>query len=175
MFKMNNEITNNATPSSTRNDAADDSGSSGNGKKTGIWARLKYVLSGSNDTSLREALEEYVDKQDEESDRDPVSKQEKELLANTLKIRSMPVSKVMVPRADIVAIDINTDNKDLFALLASKQYSRIPVYEGSLDEVLGTIHLKDIIGAMVKGEKIILKDLLTEIPIVSPFILSSIL
>jgi CBS domain containing-hemolysin-like protein len=74
----------------------------------------------------------------------------------------------MIPRADIVAVEENTTAKELLQLLTEKQYSRIPVYRETLDDVLGTIHLKDVVAAMAKGEEPDIKKMITDIPIVSP-------
>tara|TARA_B100000282_G_scaffold294089_1_gene270633 strand:- start:2430 stop:3434 length:1005 start_codon:yes stop_codon:yes gene_type:complete len=135
----------------------------------GLFSGLKALIKGGKpDTGLREAIEEYIEKRDEDTLLDPVSEHERVLFANILKLRDITVDTVMVPRADIIAVDVNTRKEELFKLLASIQYSRIPVFESTLDEVLGTVHLKDIIRALANNEEITLKNLLTEIPIVSP-------
>jgi magnesium and cobalt transporter len=135
--------------------------------RPGLLSRIIAAFKGRQDTSLREAIEEYIEEPQNE-DLDPVALHELGLFSNILKLRDLRVVKVMVPRADIAAIDITTSQEELFALLAEKQYSRIPVYKDTLDDVLGTIHLKDIMEVLAKGQPIKIKDLLTEIPIVSP-------
>jgi magnesium and cobalt transporter len=118
--------------------------------------------------TLRNAIEEYIDEPPPSVVADPVSAQEKLLLSNILKLRDIKVYDVMIPRADIVAIDVKTTSDELLSLLAEKQFSRIPVYRDTLDDVLGTVHLKDIMAATAKGEKVDIKKMLNEIPIVSP-------
>jgi magnesium and cobalt transporter len=132
-----------------------------------LFGRIINAFKGRNDTSLREAIEEYIE-EPQNIDLDPVALHELGLFSNILKLRDLRVVKVMVPRADIAAIDIDTSQEELFGLLAEKQYSRIPVYKDNLDEVLGTIHLKDIMEVLAKGQPPKIKDLITEIPIVSP-------
>ena len=80
----------------------------------------------------------------------------------------MAVSSVMIPRANIVALEISATQDELLALLAEKQFSRIPVYRGTLDDVLGTIHLKDVLAAVAKGETLNIRSLIKETPVVSP-------
>ncbi|MCB1650968.1 MAG: HlyC/CorC family transporter [Alphaproteobacteria bacterium] len=134
--------------------------------KTGFFSRLKNVFKpDKSDASLRAAIEEYIDEQQEE---DPVSRHERDLFSNILKLRDIRVQEVMIPRADIVAIDVGISKNDLHDLLIKKQYSRIPVYKDTLDDVLGTVHLKDITAALVQNQDIVIKDLITETPIVSP-------
>ncbi len=137
------------------------------GSRAGFLSRIISACKKQPDTTLREAIEEYIE-EPQNTDLDPVSLHERGLFSNILKLRDIRVVKIMVPRADIAAIDINTSEKELFALLAEKQYSRIPVYKDTLDDVLGTIHLKDIMEALAKGEPIEIKALLTETPIVAP-------
>lgn len=136
----------------------------------GLMSRLKYVITGkkeNGDGGLREAIEEYII-EPQDFNGDSVSTHERILLSNILKQRDVSVVDVMIPRADIVALDINIEHDDLYALLSDIQFSRLPVYEGSLDNVLGTVHIKDIVACLAKGQEIRLQGMVTEIPIVSP-------
>jgi magnesium and cobalt transporter len=146
--------------------------SNGNGNdKPSFWRRLKYLFTGEhekNDNGLREAIEEYIVEPLEEISSDPLSNHERLLLSNILKLQDLTVVNVMVPRVDIVAIDVNSSKDELYALLAEKQCSRFPVYKDTLDEVLGTVHIKDIVECIAKKQKVNLVELLNEVPIVSP-------
>jgi magnesium and cobalt transporter len=99
---------------------------------------------------------------------DFITNHERVLLSNILKLRELKVVNVMVPRANIVAVDVNTSAEELLALLADKPFRRIPVYQDSLDNVIGTIHVRDVVQALARGEKPNIKKMLTDIPIVSP-------
>lgn len=121
-------------------------------------------------TDLREALEEFIEEagSNNNGELSAVSRHEHALMSNVLRLRDMTVLDVMIPRADIVAIDIETSQQDLLALLAEKQHSRIPVYRETLDDILGTIHIKDIMATMARGKPVNVEDLVREAPIVSP-------
>ena len=119
-------------------------------------------------TNLRDALEEYIVESEEHKEADPSSFQERELLGNILKLRNVTVVDVMVPRADIVAIDLDISQKDLLEKLAQEQFSRVPVYKDNLDNVIGTIHVKDILASLARGEKVDIPSLIKNIPVVSP-------
>lgn len=126
---------------------------------------LKSLIGGKSETHLHEALKEFVD----EGDDAPLSGQERALLANILALRGMRAVDVMIPRVDIVAIDITTETQDLFALLSEKQFSRFPVYRDTLDDVIGTLHIKDVLAALARGgREIDLNTLIRDVPIVSP-------
>ncbi len=121
-----------------------------------------------NETSLREALEEVIEEYEDRPSHH-IAAHERLLITNILKLRDMTVTDVMVPRADIIAIPLDTTQKKLFALLSERQFSRLPVYREDLDDIIGTIHIKDIMAELAKGQQDLkLKDLIRSVPIVSP-------
>ncbi|MBX2833519.1 MAG: hemolysin family protein [Micavibrio sp.] len=139
-------------------------------KNSSIMNMLKNLLANqqAEENSHKDSHTDHRDLSQYNSD-DAISEHENELLDNILKLRSIKVDEVMVPRADIIALDIKSSKQDFLKMLASQQFSRIPVYMDTLDEVLGTVHLKDIVGSLARGEDFDLKDMLTDVPIVSPF------
>jgi CBS domain containing-hemolysin-like protein len=121
--------------------------------------------------TLQQAIEDLIDDHDEqyEGDKDhQTSAHERLLISNILKLREERVYDVMIPRVDIIAIDIETPQNELLKLLSEQQFSRIPVYRDQLDDIIGTIHIKDVLQCLARGDKVIIKDLIREIPIVSP-------
>lgn len=134
-----------------------------------LFQKLRYVLRGKNDTSLREAIAEYIEEsRNGDREQTSVTVHERALLSNILKLRDDRVVDVMIPRADIVAVPIDTSQADLLAILSKEQYSRIPVYRETLDDVVGTIHVKDILGCLINNKAMEIKNLLRDVPIVSP-------
>lgn len=71
--------------------------------------------------------------------------EERRLLVNTLQLRAVTVRKVMIPRNRMLAADIEQDPGELLGLLANSPYSRLPLYEGSIDQIIGVVHLKDLL------------------------------
>lgn len=130
----------------------------------------RLVRKSDSDDSLREALEDYIEELSTEDGNGEhgSSGQERIMLGNILELRSMTVTDVMVPRVDVAAIDISNSPSELLKMLAEKQHSRVPVYRDTLDDLLGVIHMKDAIGALAQGKDIVLKDMIREVPIVSP-------
>ncbi|NQZ14161.1 MAG: HlyC/CorC family transporter [Alphaproteobacteria bacterium] len=119
--------------------------------------------------SLREVIEEYIEDHNNGEDIDPtVALHEKMLISNILNLQDTSVVDVMIPRADIVAIDIESSQEDLMTLLEDKQFSRIPVYRENMDDILGTVHIKDILSVLAAKKEVQLKELLREVPVVSP-------
>jgi CBS domain containing-hemolysin-like protein len=135
----------------------------------GFVGWFKNRMRGGKNETLREVIEEYIGESAPDSEsHSSVTSHERILITNVLRMRDMTVVDVMIPRADIVAIDIDISRADLLSMLAEKQFSRLPVYRGKLDDVLGSIHIKDIIACLARGSEINLNDLVREVPIVSP-------
>jgi len=131
------------------------------------WVKSLLPVKSVNDDSLRDAIEELIEEEDD-SPQSAVARHERKLISNILQLRDLPVSKIMVPRANIVAIDIAAPREDLVALLAEKPHSRIPVFKGDLDNVIGFVHIKDIMAHISDGNPFELKDIMRDVLVVSP-------
>ncbi len=95
------------------------------------------------DASLRESLEEVIEEHEEaETSIDP---EERLMLMNILSFSEKRVDDVMVTRADITAIEIDTPLDQVVELFRTAVHSRIPVYRDTLDDILGVIHIKDLV------------------------------
>jgi putative hemolysin len=78
-------------------------------------------------------------------DRDLQEGQARELLRSLVEFRETMVREVMTPRPDIVSIDARATLGELLALVREQQYSRVPVYNETLDNIVGVISIKDLI------------------------------
>lgn len=78
------------------------------------------------------------------SGKDERSEDVRRLLANVMRLRETRVDKVMTPRADIVAVEINASLDETLEVFRESQHSRLPVYRESLDDPVGVVHLKDL-------------------------------
>ena len=117
-------------------------------QKNGSWtARLKSVFS-LRPTSLRESLEDVLEDDGQEDRFDAFSAKERSMLRNVLGLRDLRVDDVMVPRADIEAVEDTVIIADLLRLFREAGHSRLPVYNDTLDDPLGMVHIKDLMGAI---------------------------
>ena len=151
--------------------------SRGNGQSGGgLWQRLcGLVKARHGEAQLRETLEEIIDEiKDVEGDDEnggPISSDERVMLSNILRLRHLTAYDVMVPRADIVAVDLDTPIDELIDVMSSAGHSRLPVYRDTLDEVVGIVHIKDLLHFMKnsKDESAFdLVDLVRRILVVAP-------
>jgi len=138
--------------------APDDEGE----KSPSLLKRLAHLLRGDDTAAaIRESLEEVIEESDRQSP--ALSAQERTMLANLLRFGELRVKDVMVPRADIVAVEENTSLADLILLFREAQHSRLPVYRETLDDPIGLVHLKSVLGLLEsKGDGIFR---LREVPI----------
>jgi CBS domain containing-hemolysin-like protein len=117
-------------------------------EKPSLLRRLSFFVRGDSPSAaqMRESLEEVIEESDRQSP--ALSAPERKMLANLLKFGELRVSDVMVPRADIVAVDEDTSLPDFIALFREVQHSRLPVYRETLDVPTGLVHIKDILAYM---------------------------
>lgn len=92
---------------------------------------------------------------------------EKEILQNVFKFSDTLAKEIMVPRPDVLALDINLKHDALVKIVLESQYTRYPVYEEDLDHIIGILHVKDIYPLIYADKTINLKELLRE-PILVP-------
>ena len=88
------------------------------------------------------------------------SESEHEYIRNIFEFTHTCVREVMVPRTRMVALEIDTPREQLVATLLESQYSRYPVYRDSIEEIVGVVHGKDLLGRLVRGESFRLDEVL---------------
>ncbi|MGD0142086.1 MAG: hemolysin family protein [Rhizomicrobium sp.] len=116
-------------------------------KSVSLLKRLAQALRGGQSAhAMRESLEEVIEESERQSSQ--LSQQERVMLANLLKFGELKVSDVMVPRADIVAVEENTKLRELVADYREAQHSRLPVYRETLDDPTGLVHIKDALAQL---------------------------
>jgi CBS domain containing-hemolysin-like protein len=111
-----------------------------------FWSSLRNMLFGDDsEATLREEIEEAIDSHEGEApmvgDLTPV---ERQMLRNLLHFGDRTAADVAVPRSDIIAVPASISFEGLLAAFADAGHSRLPVYEDSLDSVIGMVHIKDV-------------------------------
>lgn len=89
-----------------------------------------------------------------------IDRTEHELIKSILEFSDITVKEIMIPRPDIVALDIDLGRDALVRKVLEEGYSRLPVYRGSLDSIVGVIYTKDLLSLMEYRNLIILQDIL---------------
>jgi putative hemolysin len=82
-----------------------------------------------------------------------LQEREQRMITSIFAISEKPVHEVMVPRTDIVAIDVDTPPEEILKIITNIGHSRIPLYEGSPDNIIGILYVKDLFRRLARGEK----------------------
>jgi len=128
----------------------EDDSSSGREERT-VWSGLRALIFGDgSEATLRDEIEEAIENREGE---DPgvgdLSQVERQMLLNILHFGEKTAGDVAVPRGDIFSVPADTSFEALVAAFAEAGHSRMPVYEESLDTVIGMIHVKDVFAVEV--------------------------
>ncbi|KAB7742600.1 CBS domain-containing protein [Parvibaculum sedimenti] len=107
-----------------------------------LWRNVLGAPSAS-DPTLLESLEEALEGRDEEGR--ALAPEERHMLANILSFGELRVDDVMVPRADVVAVEESDTLEEILRLYRESTHSRMPIYRETLDDPLGMVHIKDVV------------------------------
>ena len=89
-----------------------------------------------------------------------IDKTEHELIKSVLQFSDITAKEIMVPRPDIVALDISMPRDVLIRKVIEEGYSRLPVYKGTIDHIIGVIYSKDLLSLFEHRSLIILQDII---------------
>ncbi len=106
----------------------------------GGW--LRKGLGRNNGASWRDSLGEILA---EEGIADQISPHERDLLGNLLRFGALTAEDAMVPRNDITAVETTAPLDDVVAAIKAQGHSRMPLYRGNLDDIVGMIHIRDVV------------------------------
>ena len=126
----------------------------------GLLRAIRKLFDNSEaDTSLRAQLEEAIDEHEDEqasgaddAGKGDLSPLELQMLRNLLHFSEHDADDVAIPRSEIVALSADASWEELVARFAEHGHSRLPVYRGTLDQVIGMMHVKDVFPFLARGE-----------------------
>ncbi len=132
---------------------------------SGVLTKLR-----GREPSLRESLEDVIEEhRDDPSD---LTAEERIMLMNIVSLRELQISDVMVPRADIVAVEMSLPIEGLVQAFKEAAHSRMPVYRDTLDDVAGMVHVKDVLIALAEardtGGQVSINDIKRRVLFVPP-------
>ena len=132
---------------------------------------FKKTKSNNKDKNLDKELEQFVAKRINADDSNGKKlSHENELLKNLAGLKGITASDVMVPRIDIVSVAMSDDFDEIVKQLIKTNHSRVPVRSESLDDIVGILHIKDVLANLFLKEKQDITTLLKKPIFVSPSI-----
>jgi CBS domain containing-hemolysin-like protein len=143
--------------------------SDGQPEHLGSFGRLRQVLRTLWRTrETRETLDAMIAAPSDEDEESPITPQERVLIGNVLKVHDRSAADVMVPRVDVVAFDIERPFSELIKLLVEHGHSRVPVYRETLDDVVGFVHVKDVLAPVAERRPAKLAPMIRKVLVVAP-------
>jgi magnesium and cobalt transporter len=135
----------------------------------GLRNWLRSLRRGRNgEASLRDAIEELIEESESEPDAALIGRDESSLLLNILKLGDLTAYDIMVPRADIIAVPVDIELAALVRALVSQGHSRLPVFRETLDDVVGMVHIKDVLACVAGDRDYALSSIAREVLFVAP-------
>jgi CBS domain containing-hemolysin-like protein len=128
---------------------AQSTGAGQSGAPQSPFKRLLSLLGIRNGSTIRDELEDALSERG--GDAASFSPGERAMLNNILRLRELRVEDVMVPRAEIEAIEFDTSLAELLALFEKSGHSRMPVYDESLDDPRGMVHIRDVVANITRA------------------------
>lgn len=121
---------------------------------------VKLVTSENNAPSVTEDELKYIIESIEEEG--VLEEQESELVQSALEFDEKTVQAVLTPRVDMIAIDIKESKDNILKIILEERYSRIPVFDTTVDNIRGILHTRDFLEKIISGQPVILDELIKE-------------
>ena len=102
-----------------------------------------FLKKNTENNNLKQSIETDLD--NDLKGTEGISKHERLMLLNILKIDGIRSSDIMIPRADIGAVELNDSFEKVLEVFIKEAHSRVPIYEKNLDNIIGMIHIKDLV------------------------------
>lgn len=134
----------------------------------GLVRRLRELALGAEEEgSLRRTLEEIIE-ETEGGEHRRLSEEERALVQKALSFGDLEVADIMVPRSDIKAVAVEAGLSEVVEAMRAARHSRLVVYRETLDDVVGIVHLKDLLDYWGDGAAFVLERIVRPVPVVPP-------
>lgn len=128
---------------------------------TWIFLRIKTLMVKENSDIIisvtGDELETIIDTMEEEGS---IDEDEAEMLQSVLDLSEKKVYDIMTPRVDMICVDVNEDIEAIKTVFFEHQFSRLPIYDKTVDNIVGVLHERDFFTKLIKGQKINLRLLM---------------
>ena len=124
-----------------------------------LFSLLWRKPEGQDVTITEEEFENILDTAEDEGLFD---KNETELLQSALEFTDLDAADILTPRIDVIGFEVNDELTDILNVINETQFSRYPVYERTVDHVVGILYVKHLLKELVEGNAVCLQDLMLE-------------
>ena len=92
-----------------------------------------------------------------------LEEQEKDLVQSALEFDETTVQEIITPRVNMVALDVEDSQKEILDTVIGERFSRLPVYEGTIDNIVGMVQSRDILEQTIQGREIDLRAMMSDV------------
>jgi len=123
-----------------------------------VLGGIAKVVAGMFNSNLKETHQEVTEEEiklmvDEGGEKGYIDEAETKMINNIFQFNDTAVNKIMTHRTDMIALDVNTPFEDVIKAILEEGYTRIPVYDTTLDNIVGILHAKAVVGFLSSGNK----------------------
>ena len=134
---------------------------------TGIVNMFSVLWKKDEDSDVTITEEEFENILDTVEDEGIIDENQTDLLQSALEFTDMDAADILTPRIDLVGFEINDDMDYILKTISETQFSRFPVYDRTIDHIVGVLYVKHLLKELMETENVELKDLILE-PIYIP-------
>lgn len=109
-----------------------------------------------------ETIEEIIDEREERGDAVLVDPQELVYVKNLFKLKELKAHQIMIPRAQIVGLSLHASESEIKKTVIADKFTRMPVYDKTLDNIVGLLHTKDLLCSLFNGKSLNIQNIMNE-------------
>lgn len=114
------------------------------------------------EADLIEVEDELLTMIEESSQEGKINESEEELLKNAIEFNEIRVEEILTPKRNMIMIEVNTPNEEIFTLLQKERYSRIPIFENDTDNIIGVLSEREFLTKYVDRKEFDIREMLRE-------------
>lgn len=125
-----------------------------------LTALVKKLNAGEPEPTITE--EELIYMVDTIEEEGVLEEQERDLVRSALEFDEISLKEILTPRVNVVAADVEVDIDTLRQIIVDEGFSRVPVYEKSIDNIIGVLYARDVLLRLISGEPMNIREMLGE-------------
>ena len=128
-----------------------------------IWLRGVFTKGGDGEKAPTITEQELMYMLGTIQEEGVLEEQEKDLVQSALEFDETTVQEIITPRVNMVALDIEDSKKEILDTVIGERYSRLPVYEGTIDNIVGMVHSREILEQVIQGGEVNLRAMMSDV------------
>ena len=128
---------------------------------TGMGAFIKKLIAGSNNPDPTMTEDEFQDIIETIEEEGMIAPEESDLIQSAVEFGDIMVEDIITPRVRMVGLNVEASQEEMRKTFLTEKYSRLPVYEGSIDNIIGILQVRSALKIMMEGKPVDIRSLMT--------------